>query len=32
MKTEQVQLNYINKECNTSYTFLDKVDWFFIFL
>lgn len=28
MKTEQEKLNYINKECNTNYTFLDDVDWY----
>ena len=27
MQTEQEQLDYINKECNTYYTSLDKVNW-----
>ena len=27
MRTEQEQLDYINKECNTNYTSLNKVDW-----
>jgi hypothetical protein len=30
MITGQEQLNYINKECNTNYTSLDKVDWYVI--
>ena len=27
MQTEQEQLDYINKECNTHYTSLEEVDW-----
>ena len=27
MNTEQEQLDYINKECNTNYTSLDDVEW-----
>jgi hypothetical protein len=27
MQTEQKQLDYINRECNTNYTSLDEVDW-----
>ena len=30
MQTEQEQLDYINKECNTDYISLDDVDWFII--
>ena len=27
MRTEQKQLDYINKECNTNYKSMDEVDW-----